>query len=256
VALGVVWLGSSAPAAQKLDDVQARTAAYVQSFFSQLANLVGEEDFTFKKEPPVKSDFLLVRYPGSVSDLIAFRDVVSVKGEPLPGREENLFRLFQTDFDLAEARAGQIMATGGAHVPTTLNPLFAIAFLQEQYRSQFRLELKGAGSPWPRTARALVFVETGKPTLLRAGAMRETNVPTRGTAWVDVDTGRVLQTELQIRTPKSITKLTTRFGEDPRLGVTVPLEMKTENPEGRAVYSNYRRFAINVNEALQVPQQP
>jgi hypothetical protein len=254
LALSLMWVGALAPAAQTLDEVQQRTGKYVGTFLAGLANLVAQEDFTFRKEAPVKSEFLLVRYPGTTSDLITFRDVMFVNGEAQPNRDENLVRLFQSSFDLASARARLIMAQGSAHVPTALNPLFAIAFLQDHYRSRFRVELKGAGIGWPRSVRTLTFVETEKPTILRAGLLRELNVPTRGTVWVDVETGRVLQTELQIRDPKAITKLTTRFGEDARLGMMVPTEMRTENPDGRAVYSNYRRFNINVNEALQVPK--
>jgi hypothetical protein len=110
-------------------------------------------------------------------------------------------------------------------------------------------------STWPRHTKTLTFTETGKPTLMRAGIMRELDVPTRGTAWVDEDTGRILQTELQIRHPDGVTSIKTTFASDPRLNVMVPATMQTQRPEGRATYGNFRRFIVQIDEAVKAGLQ-
>jgi len=88
-------------------------------------------------------------------------------------------------------------------------------------------------------------------TILRAGMMREFDVLTRGSAWVEESTGRVLQTELQIRHADGVTTIKTTFKMDDRLQVMVPASMQTTKPEGRATYSNFRRFIVEIDEAIE-----
>ena len=38
--------------------------------------------------------------------------------------------------------------------------------------------------------------------------------------------------------------MVTKFKLDERLQVTVPMEMRTENPDGVATYTNFRRFGV------------
>jgi hypothetical protein len=97
------------------------------------------------------------------------------------------------------------------------------------------------------------FVETVKPTMLQSGPFANQNVPTRGTAWIESATGRVLQTELEVRDGRKITKLVTTFATDKRLRVMVPIEMRTENPDATARYTNFRRFEVKTEERLQTP---
>jgi hypothetical protein len=101
--------------------------------------------------------------------------------------------------------------------------------------------------------KAVTFIEVGRPTLLQAGAFGDIDVPTRGTAWIEEATGRILQTELQIGRGKSLPTMITRFRLDERLQVMVPVEMRTENPDGHATYSNFRRFEVATNSDVQTP---
>jgi len=96
-------------------------------------------------------------------------------------------------------------------------------------------------------------VEIGRPTLLRTGAFGDFDAPTRGTAWIEEGTGRILQTELQVGRGKSMPTMVTTFKLDERLQVMVPVEMKTENPDGHAVYSNFRRFEVATDSIVQPP---
>jgi len=48
--------------------------------------------------------------------------------------------------------------------------------------------------------------------------------------------------------------MVTKFRLDDKLQVTVPVEMRTENPDGLAVYSNFRRFGVQTD--TEIPLKP
>jgi len=235
-----------------LVELQQRTGNYVAGFFSAIANIVAQEDYQSRDNKKVTSDILLVRYPGSVTDLLLFRDVVGVNGAAIPNRQQHLLEMFQQDFVSAVGRANQIVSDSSEYVPPVLNPLYAIAFLQPFYQARFKMDERDADASqqWPKHTKILTFTETQKPTILRSGMMRENDVPTRGNAWIEESTGRILQTELQIRHPDGVTTIKTIFTMDPRLQIMVPSTMQTTKPEARATYTNFRRFMIQVDEAV------
>jgi hypothetical protein len=148
------------------------------------------------------------------------------------------------------------MLSADVHVPSVFNPMFVLGFLQSDFQSRFELTVSDAGSEWPREVKAVTFVEVGRPTLLRAGPFGDFDAPTRGTALIEEGTGRVLQTELEVGRGRGIPKMVTKFRLDDRLQVTVPVEMRTENPDGLATYSNFRRFGVETDAAIPVPPPP
>ena len=227
-------------------ELPARTAAYVGGFVQALANVVGQEDFDLRK--PVRSDFLLVRYPGSDQELLAYRDVYQVDGAALPGREDRLADLFIKPFDDIRDRARQIVSDGEEHVPALLNPLYALSFLQGHYQTRFRITVADAKAPWPDGVKVVTFVEAVRPTLLRWGSFGDFDLPSRGKAWIEEATGRVFQTELEIGSGRDRPFVSTTFKLDERLQVMVPAEMRTKNPNGVAVYSDFRRFDVSTTE--------
>ena len=227
-------------------DLQRRTATYVAGIVGGLANVVAEEDFTLSKpDRRVISDLLLVRYPGTVRDLMPYRDVAAVNGTNVVGREQRLLDLFVRPTERLRERARQIMAGAEEFVPSVFNPFFVIGFLQSDFQSRFDLTVTDAGSEWPREVKAVTFVETGRPTLLRSGTFGDIDMPTRGTAWIEEGTGRILQTELQVGRGRSLPTMVTKFRLDDRLQVMVPVEMRTQNPDGVATYRNFRRFDVS-----------
>ena len=233
------------------------TGTYVAGVVNGLANVVAQEEFELSKpNRRVTSDLLLVRYPGSQRELIPYRDVAQVNGKPLPGREQQLLELFVTPTDTLRERARRIMASADAHVPSVFNPMFVLGFLQSEYQNRFELTVNDAGPDWPREVKAVTFVETGRPTLLRSGPFGDFDTPTRGTAWIEEGTGRILQTELEVGRGRGVPTMVTKFKLDDRLQVTVPVEMRTQNPEGLASYTNYRRFAVATDTAIPPPATP
>ena len=235
-------------------ELKSLTAAYVSGVVNGLANVVAQEEFDLSKpDRTVTSDLLLVQYPGSRRDLIPYRDVSHVNSKPLPGREQRLLDLFVGQTDRLRERARRIMNDGEAHVPTVFNPMFVLGFLQSDFQSRFELTVGDAGSDWPREVKLVTFVEMGRPTLLRTGAFGDVDVPTRGRAWIEESTGRVLQTELEVGRGRGIPMMVTKFRVDDKLQVTVPVEMRTQNPEGVALYTNFRRFEVATDATIPVP---
>lgn len=238
-------------------ELKSMTATYVAGVVNGLANVVGREAFTLSKpNRRVTSDLLLVRYPGSRRDVIFYRDVIQRNGKPVPGREQRLIDLFTTPADGLRDRAQQIVADADAHVPSVFNPMFALAFLQPAFQSRLELTVNDAGSVWPPEVKAITFVEVSRPTVLRGGSFHNLDLPTRGTAWIEEGTGRVLQTELIVGTGRSAQSMLTKFTLDARLQVTVPMEMRTQNPDGVATYSNFRRFGVETDATIQKPPTP
>ncbi len=237
-------------------ELKSLTAGYVAGVVNGLANVVAQEQFDLSKpDRKVTSDLLLVQYPGSRRDLIPYRDVSHVNSKPVPGREQRLLDLFVNTTERLRERARRIMNDGEAHVPSVFNPMFVLGFLQSDFQSRFELTVGDAGSDWPREVKLVTFVEMGRPTLLRTGAFGDIDAPTRGRAWIEEGTGRVLQTELEIGRGRGIPTMVTKFRLDDKLQVTVPVEMRTQNPEGVALYSNFRRFAVATESAIPAPQK-
>jgi hypothetical protein len=222
-----------------------------------LGNIVAQEEFELSKpNRRVTSDLLLVRYPGTQRDLISYRDAVRLNGAPIAGREERLLDLFIKPTDLVREQARRIMLGAEAYVPTMFNPIFVLGFLQSDFQSRFDLTVNDAGPDWPREVKAVSFVEVGRPTLLRIGPFGDIDAPTQGTAWIEEGTGRVLQTELQIGRGRSLPSMVTKFRLDERLQVTVPVEMRTQNPDGVATYTNFRRFGVETDSRIPTPLNP
>jgi hypothetical protein len=236
-------------------DMQRQTAAYVAGVFKNLSNIVGQEDFVLKgPDRQVRSEFLLVRYPGSDRDLLSFRDVTQVNGVPVPGREANLTEIFDKPIGLVRDRVRQIKLAAEKHVPPGLDPTLVLVFLQAHYQGRYELTVTDAGAEWPSQVKAVTFVERARPTLLRAGPLGDQDVPTRGTAWIEEGTGRLLQSELQIGTGRSAIKALTKFKVDEALQIMVPDTMRTENPSGLATYSNFQRTGVNTQFAVPDPK--
>lgn len=256
VAAVLTMAGTGTLAADKApSELQLRTADYVRQLVNQLSFLVADEQLQFREgDKKVISDFLLVRDPVTPKELMTFRDIRVLNGTPVESKQERLLEILQSPVDNAIDRAKRLNATSRDTVPSMFNPLFAIAFLQTDYLPRFKVDEHDApGREWPRNTKTLDFTETTKPTLFRTGEFNDIDVPTKGTAWVERDTGRVLQTRLQIRAGSRVTTLTTTFAFDETQQMFVPTRMTTEKPDAWATYTNYRRFRVSVEEKLQTP---
>lgn len=246
-------------------DIVHLATLYVHRFIDDFANVVAEERYTQESTRPrkkrtLRSNFLLVRYPGATR-WYTFRDVLEVDGKPVhDGREERLERLFAEPPIDALRRAQAIAAAGARYnikeIGTVNNPLLAMTFLQREYVDRFRFTPGGRERKLGPTVRSIRYEETRVPTLLTQEGNRD--LPARGVIWVDEKTGRVVKTELRLgEQPINMRSsrmwlppatITTTFGFDEALGIDVMVEMRDKYPgerddvKGIATYGPFRRF--------------
>src|SRR5436190_843348 len=99
------------------------------------------------------------------------------------------------------------------------DPVLVLVFLQPNYHPRFRF----TRGPRDRVLGADVWVvnyqEQVRPTVVRG--LGEADAPSHGRVWIDAATGRVLKTDLQVRS----SQIETTFTWDEALGVAVPAEM-------------------------------
>ena len=141
-------------------------------------------------------------------------------------------------------------------MPTWLspNPLMVVAFLQDGYRERFRFNLAGLDKKLGPTVRQVQFQEFKVPTLIKGNGNQD--IPSRGLAWIEEDTGRVVKTELRIGGRTSPTSIITEYKLDEELGINVPVAMRDWYPDGTgeirgvATYSKFRRFQVKTEETL------
>jgi hypothetical protein len=262
-----------------------RTAAYIDQFIDRFGNVVSEERYqqeavpairagqlggrgTMASVPPtqkrtLRSDFLLVKPEGSL-DWFPFRDVYEVDGSVIRDREGRLAKLFlKTDAPVALDQARQIAQESSRYnigdvIRTINNPVIALAFLERSYQKRFTFTMGKADPALGPTAWVLEYKETQRPTLIRGDG--DSNLPTYGRAWIDIDTGRVLKTEFVIETPAIHARVTATFRPDDRLGINVPVEMIEEYKpsaggriSGKASYGRFRQFAVRTEEEMREP---
>jgi hypothetical protein len=247
-----------------LRSVMARAGAYVDQYQRDFSLLLADERYVQEVRDPAAtkrrvllSEFALVRVEGADRTLwLAFRDVVEVDGRAVRDRQERLQRLFlapPADV-LAQARAIALESAryNVGDVTRTVNvPTLALEFLESA--AQKRSRFKKAGEETVQGARAWLvsFEERARPSLIRTPGGQD--VRTKGLAWIDPRTGRVLKTRLDPQVRRGVTaRIITIYAPDERLQLWVPIGMEDlyETPSGtlacEATYTNFRRFETEV----------
>ncbi len=239
--------------------------------------LVAEEDYRQSASAGgvrLRSDIVLVR-PGEGGDWVSFRDVFEVDGTPVRDREERLRRLFLDGSPDARARLEAIGGESARYnvgwVERTANvPLLPLSFLRAANRGRFEYELAGRDKAAGFEALRIRYTERARPTLIGDRASRD--VPVSGTFLVDAATGAVIETRMNARSGEARAEIVVRYRPEPALGLWVPAEMKESYSqpdsgatgrsglirravvEGRATYSNFRRFQVTTGEAIAPPK--
>ena len=210
----------------------------------------------------LRSDFLLVKSPETEA-LVPFRDVIQVDGIMVRDREERLAKLFLTASSDTMLQAEHIREEGARYnlgnMRSTLgNPVLALGVLQQTYQPRFRFSLGKEDKSFGPGVAIVEYKEVGSPAMIRGEAGRD--LPAHGRLWVDIATGRVLKTELQVEQPAIRAVITTTFQAEEKSGIAVPLEMREQYtfPNGNrvntvAIYGRFRRFDVNANEDIRSP---
>jgi hypothetical protein len=150
-------------------------------------------------------------------------------------------------------------------VRRTLNtPTFALLVLHPGNQHRFSFQRAGRKSIDGTEAVQIAFAERLRPTLV-AGAGGG-DLAAQGSLWIDAERGTVLRTEIAFesepadRARRTLTRIVTEYGPEPRLQLTVPVRMSetyewgARNPDSQyaikavARYSGYRRFEVSTDE--------
>ena len=280
------------PARPTLDVVLDRAGWYLDYFVDEFENVVAEEIYTQDSSqmlpsfspaaggrgsiapPPspgdllrarhrdIRSDFLLVKPPNTAA-LVPFRDVIQVDGVVVRDREARLAKLFLTADRDAMVQAERIREEGARYnlgnMRSTLgNPVLALGVLQRTYQQRFHFSLGKEDKTLGPEVAVVAYKETLSPTMIRGEAGGD--LPAHGRLWIDIATGRVLKTELQVEQPVLRAVITTTFLSEDKSGIAVPLEMRERYTfaSGNRVntianYGRFRRFDVSANEDILTP---
>jgi len=280
------------PAKAALDVVLDRAGWYLDYFVDEFENVVAEEAYTQDSSQPLpsfsvagggrgsiapppsaadimrarhrdlRSDFLLVKSPDTQA-LVPFRDVIAVDGIAVRDREARLAKLFLTAATDAMIQAEHIREEGARYnlgnMRSTLgNPVLALGVLQQSYQSRFHFSLGKDDKTLGPGIAVVAFKETQSPAMIRGEAGGD--LFSHGHLWIDIATGRVLKTELQVEQPSVRAIIKTTFQAEEKSGIAVPLEMREQYTFSNgnrvntiASYGRFRRFDVNANEDIRTP---
>jgi len=248
------------------DGLLARIAAEIDRYSDPSSGLVLDEDYTQRlnvngaQTRVLKSDLLVI--PDAVEGWIQFRDVIAVNGALVRDRTDRLMRLFAEPRPDARAEAKRIAdegarynVSGSIQLTRSLNqPLAALLFLRRVNQPRSRFELVGdpvAG------VQQLSFVETAEAPLIGTSGA----TPASGDFWIDPSSGRVLRSELRVRShlanASASATIRVRFAYDSRMRLVLPTSMderyhleapsRAEFIDAQAKYSNARQFTVTTS---------
>jgi hypothetical protein len=259
--------------AASLDQTLAAAASYIDTFSREVAGVVAEEDYmqtfqaTVVTARQLKSDMMVIGDPAF--GWIEFRDVYEVDGKPVRDRDDRLAKLLNEPSPDALEQARRIVAEGarfnlqsaGFQLNRTINlPMAAMMFLRGGHQPRSRFTRDGSDTVGGQRVMVVRFEETGKPRLIASGD----DAAASGKFWIVPESGRVLRTELTLASRRGTSVITavirTTYAEQSRLGLWLPRTMEESYIAqaangatlgaitGRASYSNYRKFRVEVDE--------
>jgi hypothetical protein len=264
VCISLGWTVQATQVAEPDVETVLRVAgAYLAEYERTITAIVSEEDY-LQRVPSegvarrLRSDVLVLPQPGA--GWIGFRDVFEMDGRPVRDRDQRLSRLFIKADPDALRQAKRIVDEGtrfnlnplrGGGVSRTLNqPFTALKFLvrENQSHSTFRVDRRRTAQPGNTVV--IEFIERDRRRLIAT----PDDAAAQGVFWIDAATGRVNASKLTVSTGGLRADFDVSFSEQPKLGLWLPTVMTESYTverrnlttiEGRATYSNFRRFQVD-----------
>lgn len=173
----------------------------------------------------LKSEVLLVRIAGG--KVVGYRDVFEVEGKAVQDRSERVRKLFLSGTEESAVALGRIAAESarfnlGEVLRTTNLPTLPLLYLMPPMHSRLYFSTGGDAELDGVRTTILEFREDASPTL--AASSQGFDMPARGRAWVEPDSGRIRKIELRY-SPAARRVMVVWFREDPRIGVLAPDRM-------------------------------
>ncbi|HOB53450.1 MAG TPA: hypothetical protein PK176_03030 [Acidobacteriota bacterium] len=270
---------ASSESAPDLQELLQRIQVYTDTFYGEFGNCVLEEKYTQRlkgtdnRMQPVlqirvlRADVLLV-WVESAQQWALFRDVYEVDGKDVRERGDRLQRLFLTapaelDAVIAESARYNIgPARRNINVPTLV-----LSFLKKEHIARFEFKLDGKDKIEGQVTVKLDFTETERPTMI---SNRGQDVFSKGSVWVDPQTGVVRRTRLAVQglgSGEPRAEIVVTFKESDASGIAVPSHMTERytfpgsrsgalapDISGQAEYTNIRKFRIQTESTVASPK--
>lgn len=283
VVASAVLLGSAVtlPAQGRVEAALAAAGAYLAGFRDQVAGVVLEEKYLQQAAARVvvarelRSDLAIMADPDH--GWVEFRDVFEVDGKPVRDRQDRVVELFTSPSPDSLEQAKRIVAEGarfnlnadGVQFDRTINlPMAAMMFLRAGNQSRSRFQRDSSDSIRGHRVIVIRFEERAVPRLIGSAD----NAPARGRFWIEPETGRVLRSHLQIDSRRGTTDIAASivvdYRDDAAVGLWLPESMIEEyvftgstretlaTISGRALYSNARKFRVEIEEETTEPAPP
>jgi hypothetical protein len=267
LALSLVAFGAAPASSVTARDAVAITRQYLDTWQEELAAVVAEERYEqsrsvwsgaarsrFWREVQTRStrsDVLLLRAPAQDAWL-SFRDVFEVDGRAVRDREQRFDALFRTPTSHLATNASRIANESArfnlGRVNRNVNsPTTALVFLESPYVGSIEWSLDRRASRNDTRVWMLRFTQDRAPFAVKGPDGRP--VRASGRLWIEPGSGRILETELQLRGPDVTSRVNTRYAPMPAADVLVPVRMEDEyempsqeRVAGIATYVNHRLF--------------
>lgn len=269
-----VSVGLAAPVLAKHEQaspvsaIVAKAADYVREYREQLTYVMATEKYTQKltggisqydMDETLASDVYFVYVPAD-KVWMAIRDVETVDGKVLKDRDNVRAILNSGQVGAARAlKAKNSRYNLGTIVRNFNEPTLSLLILDDDHRSKVTfVQQKSVGgsvvvSFAEHTAPTLIMNTDGKPAF------------SKGEFTIDAATGRIERAELRVRLGVVDATLTTTYRPDAKLAMWVPSRFdeqyveparRTERITGRADYTDYSRFNVEVRIKSPAPVLP
>lgn len=253
--------------------VLSRLHAYLNRYETEISTLIADERFeqwpldnlrtgltpgTFKRDTfllrAIESEVAFVSLPANAGWL-GFRDTLRVNRKPVKRKGLPLAELLSLRTADARDRALALLLESARHnlgAPRTINlPSLPLELLHQRNQARFVITRTSMDHVGDCDAMRLDLTETVTPTLIQRPEGGD--MPSRVSAWVEPETGRLCQAEVGTRdarlgASKFEAVISVEFARNEALGLTLPSRMREVffmaprgAGEGEANYSNYRR---------------
>lgn len=209
----------------------------------------------------LRSHLVLIAEPSS--GWVELRDVFEVDGSPIRDREERLVNLFRSTANDQRAQASRIVEESarfnlnpqGRVLRRTLNvPMTALRFLRAANQPRSTFERRGTERQDGRDLMVVRFTEHATPRLIGS----DEGSPARGSFWIDVKTGAVTKSEIELNHARVAAKLVVKYAEHATAKLWLPVSMEetyvvargADAVYGNATYSNFKRFRVDTSSDL------
>ncbi len=232
---GIATAGGQAP--PPVDELLRRAADYIDEYERQFSGVVSEERYVQMSNNVLRSrlttrrlrsDVLLIRT--KQNGWVNFRDVFEVDGRAVRDRNERLYKLFLSPTEDTLAQAKLIVEESarfnlgmqdGTLIRTLNLPTLALAFLRRDLQDRLTFRTEGLKMVADNQVVQLKYVEHATPRMVKT----IDDTPVAGKFWIEPASGRIVQTEMVLRSPANDAVIRVTYAAQPGIEVWVPASM-------------------------------